>query len=604
MSEQALKVTAAAAGLCTACEKSIYAGIYHKCGEPYRLAGPNGMVVEVQEPPMPATSGVETFPPEVRQTTNRTQCERCGGALAPDVFHVCAQPAAPAPVGAVGQVQAEPSIAFAGSSVPAVPAVAGSEQEKYERMWAHEQYRAVSPGEGIAELFLKVAKPADGAHVIDFGCGTGRGALMLAIQANVGGIDLDVRMVDFAANCLDPGVREIMEAQSATTKTRLSFTQADLSKPLPPDLVAQYGFCTDVMEHIPPAQVDQVLANIMQAAQHVFLQIALQDDVCGALIGEALHLSVHDADWWMAKFSALGAQVHYSERDAQNLIVYATAWSLGQDVVDAGILNVQEDTIRAQVRANISAGWQQVVPHLPNNKEVLLLGGGPSLEAQYEEIKFLRERGAILVTMNGAYNWALEKGLSVSGTIVVDAREFNARFTHPAQEGVHYLISSQVHPSVLEGLPKERTFLWHTTAETIRDILQELLPDEWYGVEGGCTVLTRSIPLLRMLGYTKFHLFGCDSCLSEDGAHHAYAQPENDGVMTIPVIVGGRRFDCHAWQLAQATEFISLIKYRGELFDIEVHGGGLLAWILEHGAALEDQRELEESRKRAVNGMT
>jgi hypothetical protein len=38
----------------------------------------------------------------------------------------------------------------------------------------------------------------------------------------------------------------------------------------------------------------------------------------------------------------------------------------------------------------------------------------------------------------------------------------------------------------------------------------------------------RAFPLLRMLGYTQFHVFGFDSCVQEDGTHHAYPQPEND----------------------------------------------------------------------------
>ncbi len=60
------------------------------------------------------------------------------------------------------------------------------------------EYRVVAPGEHLAQQFLAQARPRKGASVIDFGCGTGRGALMLAV---LGG--LNVTMVDFARNCLD-----------------------------------------------------------------------------------------------------------------------------------------------------------------------------------------------------------------------------------------------------------------------------------------------------------------------------------------------------------------------------------------------------------------
>lgn len=617
-------------GACV-CGAYVYKDVYHRCGEPYRVGGPTGVEVEM-DPIVPAgDGGWLSEPPEVNVTAGRTRCERCEEPVRADEFHRCRDLDGVRAGQTPGAAATDPTTATAPS--PTSPGAAGEsaapglpdirmydntvsartiEQQKYEKMWGHDQYRVVSPGEGIAQLFMQVAKPKDGARIIDFGCGTGRGGLAIAIIANIAQLDVEVDLVDFAANALDPHVVDTIKGQAPDAKTRLRFTQADLTRPMPPGLTAEYGYCTDVMEHIPPDDVDRVLVNILQSAQHVLFQIALTDDSCGALIGEPLHLSVHTADWWMARFASLGAQVHYAERDAQNLVCYVTAWSTGQDVVEVGVLNVTDETVRGHVRANVSAGWEQVRPYLPNDKEVLLLGGGPSLEGQLEAIRFLRDRGAILVTMNGAFNWALSKGLKVSGQIVVDAREFNARFTHPGPEvdpalyeHTHYMIGSQVHPSTLDGLPKDRTFLWHTTAEMVQDILQELCPDKWYGVVGGCTVLTRAIPLLRMLGYSQFHLFGCDSCLEDwSQKHHAYDQKENDGQMAIPVIVGGRRFDCAPWMIAQATEFLEIVKRLGDLFVIEIHGGGLLSWLLEHGAALEDQRELKESQKRAVNAMT
>jgi SAM-dependent methyltransferase len=457
-----------------------------------------------------------------------------------------------------------------------------SEQQKYELMWSREQYRIVSPGEGIAHHFLYVAKPRAGATVIDFGCGTGRGGLMIALF----GERLKVEMVDFAANCLDEDVAAACQTQSHA----LAFTQADLSKPLP--IAGEYGFCTDVMEHIPPEQVNRVLTHILQAAQHVFFQISCRDDDCGQLIGETLHLSVHDAAWWQKKFTDIECQIHYFKDLGDSCIVYVTAWASGKDIVDVGELNIELERVRANVRANCEAGWQQVHPFEPNADEVMIIGGGPSLAEQLEEIKRLRASGAKLVTLNGAYNWALEQGLKVSATVVVDARAFNARFTHPVQDDTLYLIGSQCDPEVLEGLPRDRTWMWNTTAESIQDILEEVCgPGKWFGVVGGCTVLLRAIPLLRMLGYQKFHLFGCDSCVTEDGRHHSYAQPENYGAPTFNAIIGGRRFTCTAWHIAQAQEFMDLVRIMGHEFEIEVHGEGLLAWILQHGYDIDVEAE-------------
>ncbi|MDE2102756.1 MAG: DUF115 domain-containing protein [Patescibacteria group bacterium] len=468
-----------------------------------------------------------------------------------------------------------------------------TEQQKYELMWKHENYRAVAPGESVSVRFLDVAKPKYGTEIIDFGAGTGRGALMLAL---LGG--LKVRMLDFASNCLDDEVR-----QSLTTQAHaLSFEQHDLTQPITG--AAPLGYCTDVMEHIPPEDVDKVLKNILQAAQHVFFQISTVDDVCGAAIGHPLHLSVHDYTWWHQKLrDDFQCHIHWSEDHGDACLFYVTAWPTGEDVVKAGILNIDEDTIRANVKQNLADGWQQVQPHEPTDRDVIILGGGPSLDAHLSDIRRMREAGAALITMNGAYHWALEHELVPSAQIVVDARPFNARFTHPVVENCRYLIGSQVAPETLAGLPADRTWLWHTTAEVIRDLLNEdseKTGRPWFGIPGGCTVLLRAIPLLRMLGYRHFHLFGCDSCLLDD-KHHAYGQPENDGQLLIPAIIGGRTFTCQPWHVAQGEEFMRLIRMMGDQFELEVYGDGLLAWILKHGAQLDiEAEEAQEASESAT----
>jgi hypothetical protein len=454
-----------------------------------------------------------------------------------------------------------------------------SEREKYMRMWAHPEYRVVAPGEHIAVEFLAQARPAKGATVIDFGAGTGRGALMLALMGGV-----QVELLDFADNCLDDEVRQALETQPHA----LRFTLQDLTKPIPK--AAQYGFCTDVMEHIPPADVDVVLSNILKSAQHVFFQISCVDDVCGKLIGAPLHLSVHNYAWWAEKFRQFDCQIHYSQDRGDSCVFYLTAWLGGKELSKAGVLNVPEDSIVENVRTNVRGPWINIQPHEPNEIEVMILGGGPSLNGQIDKIRELRAAGVKLVTLNGTYNWALERDFKVSATVVVDAREFNQRFTHPVQPDTKYLISSQVHPAVLEGLPPDRTYLWHTQMETVKTVLNEEYGKKdvvWWSIFGGSTVMLRAIPLLRILGFRKFHLFGFDSCLSEE-AHHAYAQSENDRDITISCTVGDRVFQCHPWMVSQAQEFMDMTNYLGDETQIEVYGDGLISHILNVGAAKAD----------------
>lgn len=472
-----------------------------------------------------------------------------------------------------------------------------TEQRKYERMWERKEYRQVSPGEQVAQVFLAQAKPKRGAKVIDLGCGTGRGSLMLAL---LGG--MDVTMLDFAHNCLDDDIKPMLEAQ----KHVMRFQTADLTKPL--KVEAEYGFCTDVMEHIPTVDVDKVLDNALAACQHVFFQISTVDDVCGALIGHPLHLTVKPYEWWLQKFNDRGCLIHWSKDVGNACMFYVTAWKDATKLVEIGVLNVEEEEVVRNVQANITKGctqatdglggkswlddgtaWKQIMPHETNNIECMILGGGPSLGQFVDDIRQKREEGVKLITLNGAYNWALEHGLTPSAQIVVDAREFNNRFTKPVVDKCVYLIASQCHPTVLDGLPNERTYLWHTTAAGIEETLKERYK-WWWRIPGGSTVLLRAIPLMRTLGYKKFHLYGCDSCIMDTG-HHGYAQAENDKDFVIPVTAGGRVFQCTGWQASQAQEFMGLIKHLGDEIELAIYGDGLLNHMLETGAKLADENE-------------
>jgi uncharacterized Rossmann fold enzyme/SAM-dependent methyltransferase len=166
-----------------------------------------------------------------------------------------------------------------------------TEAEKYRAIWERPEYRQVSPGLECVDGFLEIANPQ--GRIIDFGCGTGRAGLKLAAAG------LDVLLLDFADNCRDP------EALA------LPFSVADLRQPM--EFRADWGFCTDVMEHIEPQHVDAVIRNVMGSAPKCFFQISLIPDALGKLIGQELHLSVHPMAWWQETFTRLGYRVEWAQ---------------------------------------------------------------------------------------------------------------------------------------------------------------------------------------------------------------------------------------------------------------------------------------------------
>jgi len=459
-----------------------------------------------------------------------------------------------------------------------------TEKTKYEAMWDIEDYRAVSPGEQSAHTFLEQAKPLPDSTCIDFGCGTGRGGLMISLFGN-----MVVTLLDFAENALDEEVRNA----TVTQPHRISWVESDLIKELP--VTASYGYCTDVMEHIPPDQVDVVLKNILRSAAHVFFQIDMRPDVMGVRIGHTLHLSVHPFDWWLKKLREHGVAIHWSKNyDDAMCQFYVSAWAPCDKVSVGGEINTEQQKLEDNIRVNAKTDYQLVQPYPLQDTEVMLLAGGPSLNDFTDEIIELRKGGMPMITTNGTYNWAIEHGLKPSMQLIIDAREFNSRFVTPVVDDCKYFIASQADPSIFEGLPLDRTYAWHVGVATEQAALLDDLYKIWYPCPGGSTVTLRGLCLLRMLGFHKIHIYGFDSC-RRDGEHHAYSQPENDYKSSpIPISAGGRVFQCDAWMYCQTTEFMKMVGLFGDELDLDVKGDGLIAHIIKTGAALSALEEDEE----------
>jgi len=207
-------------------------------------------------------------------------------------------------LGCVITVDGDGLLPFISHEIAKQPAM--TEQDKYQQMWGFDQYRAVAPGESVAPLFVELTGVGSDDVVIDFGCGTGRGAKMVHELSGC-----KFTLIDFTDNSLDADIAK---------EDWFTLVQHDLTQPI--ELSSAFGFCTDMMEHIRPEDVDAVIANIMDAADKVLFQISLVDDNCGVLIRQPLHLSVHDCGWWQDKFESLGFKIAHQEDQGIAAIYY------------------------------------------------------------------------------------------------------------------------------------------------------------------------------------------------------------------------------------------------------------------------------------------
>lgn len=162
-------------------------------------------------------------------------------------------------------------------------AISIREREKYERMWTRDEYRDDHvTAHARTALAHFGARPGD--SVIDFGAGAGYASA--AFQE----AGLHVLAIDIALNAMAPSIAAVVPRLLASLWE------------LPVGLSADWGFCCDVLEHVPTDRVDDVLRALRASARRsTYLCISLRPDGCGQLIGDTLHLTVRPLDWWTAR---------------------------------------------------------------------------------------------------------------------------------------------------------------------------------------------------------------------------------------------------------------------------------------------------------------
>lgn len=162
------------------------------------------------------------------------------------------------------------------------------ETAKYEKVWAIPEYGNYSPGEEMARAFREIADPKPDSAILDIGCGSGKGALAL-------GDEFDRYLLDLTPDGLVP------EAKG------LPFLRKSIWEPW--DDHWDYGYCADVMEHLPPEFTMLAVKNILDHCDKAFFQICFMPDHFGQKIGEPLHLTVCPFEWWLAHFKEFGTVI-------------------------------------------------------------------------------------------------------------------------------------------------------------------------------------------------------------------------------------------------------------------------------------------------------
>lgn len=253
------------------------------------------------------TDGLPESPVELEPCADcgETMCEPCA-ATAEDDLDIDALTDADMAVMNASAGVLELSLPNEASPTEADPLMV-TEYVKYKKMWEDPDYHVHSPGLRKIQHFYRTFNPPGNAKVIDLGSGSGQAAKHLREEGS-----LKVLMVDLVENALNEDVK------AAMLPGFLDFMQACLWAD-DMDVAADefdYLYCTDVMEHIPEEKVPAVLVNAFNCLKPggggVF-NISTVGDGYGQRIGEILHVTIREPQYWLTALQGAGFRVQELE---------------------------------------------------------------------------------------------------------------------------------------------------------------------------------------------------------------------------------------------------------------------------------------------------
>lgn len=240
--------------------------------------------------------------------------------------------------------------------------------------------------------------------------------------------------------------------------------------------------------------------------------------------------------------------------------------------------NRPEVELFSNIEVNAKKGLPEIKEAAPaTSVPAVIVGGGPSLNSTLESIRHMKACGAVVFALNNAARFLKENGIRADYQVMIDSRLENKDFVTERWAG-EVLLASQCHPEVIQhcvdtGYPVR---LWHPA---VPDIEKHVGRDKPFAIWSGWTVGLTAMCVAHTLGHREMHLFGYDSCHSEQKSH-AYGQPLNDSDQMTQVAVDGRIFNCSVTMAAQASHFEDVATMLAD-HDcvISVHGDGLIPYI-------------------------
>jgi hypothetical protein len=291
-------------------------------------------------------------------------------------------------------------------------------------------------------------------------------------------------------------------------------------EPEPADLVV----CTDVLEHIEPENLSDVLAHIRsKTIKRFYFTISLRPANKTLADGRNAHLIVESSDWWREQIGQYFWIMECQESDRFEMVGVAQPVAVIGKVKSIGVMR---DERIAHVRSNVIKTPKRIpdCPLPPHPGIALIANYGPSLTGTFELLEKQRKKlkGATLVSVSGAHDFLRKRNMTPDIHVECDPRAHKGKMMRKVSKKTKYYMASCCHPDVVDQLKGHDITLWHLyngpESFEIRDIKSE---EAAAMIPGGGSVGLRAITLLYFLGFRSFIVHGMDCSFQDDGEQHA-----------------------------------------------------------------------------------
>ncbi len=216
--------------------------------------------------------------------------------------------------------------------------------------------------------------------------------------------------------------------------------------------------------------------------------------------------------------------------------------------------------------------------------DVIVIGGGPSVDGQVEEIRGLKAKGIPLIVIARMYPWCAKRGIKPDYVLSLDCSEEQEKSFTDIQPGVTYLLASVTRPSLVQKLQGEKCYIFDPKEnDKMRLFRAQNGYDAVTVINAGGSVTITALSVGMNLGFTDFHVFGLDLLVQDrEQTHAADIAGESVQFDFIEVSVKGEVVLTTPSFLEFANQTLDLISVGhndGLLKSIQFYGDSLLNYM-------------------------